>query len=151
MGLGPLDDIPFDVAGATQLAAEFDQTADTLEAQSSSRPGLADGARSPWDGQLRGRFDDRVTTCVADGQRLAAAMRDAAQGVRELADRVEEENRRRAWARDYHAQQQDKAWYERVGGNVVDFFTGRDPVPAPPPAPNPPTTEILTEVAFDRG
>jgi uncharacterized protein YukE len=146
-----LADIPFDAGAAEQLAAEFDAMADLLESQSGTRPGLAGDARASWEGALDGEFGDRIGTCVTDGQRLADAMRRAAQGVRELAAHVQEENRRRAHARAYEQEQADKAWYQRVGNNIADFFTGRDPIPPPPPAPSPPSNEVLVQVCATRG
>jgi uncharacterized protein YukE len=151
VGVQALADIQFDAAAAEQLASEFDAMADLLESQSGDRPALAADARASWEGALDGRFADRVATCVADGQRLADAMRRAAQGVRELAAHVAEENRRRAHARAYEQEQDDKAWWQRAGNNIADFFTGRDPVPAPPPAPSPPTTEVLVQACTPRG
>ncbi len=144
-------DIPFDFGAAQQLAGEFDATADLLDSQSGTRPGLAAGPRASWEGRLGGEFDDRVATCVADGQRLADAMRRAATGVRELAAHVAEENRRREHARAWEREQQDKAWYQRIGGNISDFFTGRDPIPPPPPPPHPPSTEVLVQACTPRG
>lgn len=144
-------DIPFDAGAADQLAAEFDGMADLLESQSGSRPGLAADARASWAGALDHEFGDRIDTCVADGQRLADAMRRAAQGVRELAAHVAEENRRRAHARAYEQQEADKGFWQRAGNNIADFFTGRDPVPAPPPPPRPPTNEVLVQACTPRG
>jgi uncharacterized protein YukE len=151
MSVHALADIPFDFGAAQQLAGEFDAVADLLESQSGTRPAIAGDARASWEGALDGEFGDRIATCVADGQRLADAMRRAAQGVRELAAQVEEENRRRSHARAYEQQQADKAWWQRVGNNISDFFTGRDPIPPPPPAPNPPGNEVLVQVCTTRG
>jgi uncharacterized protein YukE len=144
-------DIPFDEGAAAQLASEFDGMADLLEQQSGTRPGLVAEARATWSGALTGEFGERTDICVADGQRLADAMRRAAQGVRELAAHVAEENRRREHARAYEQEQADKGFWQRAGNNIADFFTGRDPIPPPPPAPNPPTSEVLVEACTSRG
>lgn len=141
-----LAEIPFDAAAAEGLASDFDSMADLLESQNTSRNSLASTPRGSWEGALSGEFDERLSICTSDGQDLADAMRVAAQGVRELAEMVAEENRRREHARAYEQEQADKNWFVRAGNNVKDFFTGRDPLPAPPPPLTPPNPEVLVTV-----
>jgi hypothetical protein len=140
------DPILFDEAGAQQLASEFERTAALLEAQAAGRPTVAAMATQPWEGQLAEEFDDRNATRIADGQRLADAMRDGAERVRALTEWVAEENRRREHARQYEHEQANRGFWERTRENFASFFGGRDPVPPPPAATPPPHFEVLSDV-----
>lgn len=140
------DPILFDDGAAQQLTSEFERTAVLLENQAAGRSTVADLATRPWEGRLSEEFADRNATRIADGQRLADAMRQAAEQVRELTALVAEENRRREHARQYEHEQANRGFWERTRENFTSFFGGRDPVPPAPPARNPPQFEVLTEV-----
>lgn len=131
-------DVPFDFAGARALAAEFRSAARELDEQAgSSRPSAAAGARAEWLGVYAAQFDQRLRVGSADGHELATAFRRAADGLDTLADAAHREQQRREDARRWEEQQNDRNWFQQMGDNVSDFFTGDDDVP-PPSAPDPP-------------
>lgn len=142
MSLRGLDPTRFDHDAAHRLAADFDATAAVLDEQSGQRPGLAADPRATWRGQLAQQFDQRTEQTVTDGQRLADAMRRAATALRELSVLAQQEDARRAHARDHLQQQEDLRWWQQAGRNVKDFFTGRDPIP-PAPAQQAPRLEVV--------
>lgn len=110
--LQPEGPVPFDLEAASALAAKLRASATLVtEQQVPRRRELAQTAREDWRGNYAGIFDTRIMQCVSDAERLAAAMRDAATKVEQLATEAREEQRRRDRANQYlidHA-----AWRER--------------------------------------
>lgn len=137
--------IHFDFEAARQLALEFGNTAGLLRAQIGHRNGLAAGAREEWRGAYEVQFGVRMGVCATDASRLADAMELAAREVQELARLAQEEQQRRAVAREW--KERHDAWereqsndniFEDIGDSV--FGTG-EPIPpeltptAPPTIP----------------
>jgi hypothetical protein len=108
-------------------------------------------------GVYAGKFTGRMTICANDAHRVAAAMRDAADKLDELAVLAREEQDRRelarAWKVEHDAWQRredDKGMFESFtdGVGITDYD---EPVcPVGPPKTEPRHT-ILAPTATDRG
>ncbi|MDI6104797.1 hypothetical protein QLQ12_40030 [Actinoplanes sp. NEAU-A12] len=128
------DDVRFAWAAAERLAAEFQATAAILEGQVSQRNTIAGEAKREWRGVYAEQFTRRLRTCTSDTQRLAEAMRAAANQVDELAGLAREEQNNRKRAREWAAREKNEGFLEKV----EELFTGEgDKPPAPPPGKQP--------------
>ncbi|MCU1693760.1 MAG: type secretion protein Rhs [Frankiales bacterium] len=137
------EDVVFDHAGAEALARQLTRTADLLADQAAQRPGAVRRASVDFRGAHARDFTQRTTTCTSDALELAAALRRAAGGLRELSGAATREQHRREAARRWEQQQEDKGTFDKVKDNVHDFFAGEDDVP-PPPAPEPAPRYVST-------
>lgn len=141
------EDVRFDWAAAARLAAELRATAAVLEAQVGARNAAAGVAREEWRGVFAEQFGERMRICTADARRFAAAMRDGAAQLDELAELARQEQQRRERAREWERQERD----EGLGEKVVEFFVGeRDRPPIPPPV-EPKRIAIVSPGAAGRG
>ena len=132
------DDVEFAWTEASTLAAELRSTATSLEGQIAERNSIKGPAREAWRGRYAREFDGRVELCGADADRLATALRGAADDLDELARLAREEQDRREYAREWEANQDDGGILDGIG----DFVFGEDDLPPPPPPVEPPTIAI---------
>ena len=137
---GIAEDVPFAWSAATRLAGELRAAADTCEGQIARRATIAGQAATEWRGLYARQFDDRMRVCAGDAQRLAVALRQAADQVDELARLAREEQNRRERARAWQQEQDDEGLLDKVG----DFFFGED---NRPPVPDPVTPPAFTTAA----
>ena len=105
MDLGPIDQpVDFDWDAAAALSAEFNRTADVLESQIASRNTIAQAALEEWRGVFAQQFEgNRMKICASDARSIAAAMRQAADLLKDLAKDAAAEQRRRDAAREWKA------------------------------------------------
>ncbi|MFF0379891.1 WXG100-like domain-containing protein [Actinoplanes missouriensis] len=136
---GISEDVPFDGEAATRLAAQLRAGADECEGVIPRRTAVATVATEEWRGVYARQFATRMGICVTDAQRLATAMRQAANQVDELARLAREEQARREKAREWQRRQQDEGVLEKIG----DFFFGEDEDDLPP-VPDPITPPFYT-------
>ncbi|WP_157411654.1 MULTISPECIES: hypothetical protein [Actinoplanes] len=134
---GITEDVPFDHAAATRLAAQLRASADECEGQIPRRSTVAGIAAEQWRGVYAGQFTGRMDICYADARRLATAMRQAANQVDELSRLAAEEQQRREQAREWQRRQEDEGLLDQIG----DFFFGEDDLP---PVPDPITPPVYT-------
>jgi uncharacterized protein YukE len=134
---GNWDDVVFDHAGAQDLAARFRSTADLLDDQRARRDAEATSARREWRGRFAEEFDARTAVCRGDALRLAAAMRQAAAGLEQLAASARAEQERREAARRWERQQEERNLLQKVGDGLHDLVFGQD-LPRPPDPCDPP-------------
>lgn len=137
------EDVVFDHAGAEALARQLTTTADLLSDQAGQRPGKVRTASVDFRGAHAKDFAQRTGTCAADAVELAAALRRAAAGLRELSAAATREQQRREAARRWEQQQEDRSTLDKVKDNVHDFFAGDDDAP-PPPAAEPAPRYVST-------
>lgn len=137
---GISEDVPFDWGAAGRLAAQLRASAEECEGQISRRTAVANLAAEEWRGLYARQFAGRMRICTGDAQRLAAAMRQAANQVDELSRLAREEQERREKARAWQRQQQDEGVLEQIG----DFIFGEDDLP---PVPDPVTPPVYTSPA----
>lgn len=106
MDLGPIEQpVDFDWEGAAALSAELRRTADVLEGQVPGRNTIARAALEEWRGVFAEQFEgNRMRICTADAQKIAAAMREAATALKNLADDARAEQDRRNAAMEWKAQ-----------------------------------------------
>ena len=143
---GIAEDVPFAWSAATRLAAELRAAATTCEGQISRRTTIAGQAATEWRGLYARQFADRIRICTGDAQRLAAALREAANQVDELARLAREEQDRRERARQWQREQENEDFLDQVG----DFIFGEDDVPPIPEAITPPTYTAAAPVTTSR-
>ncbi|WP_433824949.1 hypothetical protein ACQP2E_22720 [Actinoplanes sp. CA-015351] len=134
---GISEDVPFDWDAATRLAAQLRDGADDCEGVIPRRTSAATVATQEWRGVYARQFATRMGICVTDAQRLAAAMRQAASQVDELARLAREEQARREKAREWQRQQDEESVLNKIG----DFLFGEDDLP---PVPEPITPPVYT-------
>jgi uncharacterized protein YukE len=144
---GIAEDVPFDWPAADRLAAELRGTADTCEGQIGRRGTLAHHAAAQWRGVYAGQFAGRMRTCTGDAHRLAAALRQAADQLDELARLAREEQDRREKARQWQREQDDESVLDKIG----DFIFGEDDLPPIPDPVTPPTFTTTAPIAPTRG
>jgi hypothetical protein len=124
------DDVRFAWSAAEHLAAQLRATATVCEEQISHRNQIAGQASQEWRGTYAEEFAVRIRTCISDAQRLAAAMRQAADQVDELRRLAREEQTRRERAREWEREKNTDSVLE----TIKEFFTGEDdkpPIPGP--------------------
>jgi hypothetical protein len=85
--------------------------------------------------------------CTGDAQRLATALREAADQVDELARLAREEQNRREKARQWQQEQDNEGVLEKIG----DFVFGEDDLPPVPGPVTPPTFTSAAPVPTGRG
>ena len=144
---GIAEDVPFAWSAATRLAAELRAAATACEGQIPRRNTIAGQAATEWRGLYARQFADRMRICTGDAQRLAVALRQAADQVDELARLAREEQDRREKARQWQAEQEDEGVLEKVG----DFLFGEDDLPPIPDPVTPPTYTISAPISAARG
>ncbi len=136
--LGPIEEpVDFDWEGAAALSAEFRRTASVLEGQIPSRNTIAQAALEEWRGVFAQQFEgNRMKVCASDARSIAAAMRQAATMLDQLAAdaRAEQERRdaARAWkARHdaWQAEQNSESFMEKAREFVG--WGGDSPEPEP--------------------
>jgi uncharacterized protein YukE len=137
---GIAEDVPFDWAAAGRLATELRATASACEGQIPRRTAIAGRAQTEWRGRYAREFAGRMRICTGDAQRLATALRQAADQVDELSRLAREEQKRREAAREWQRQQEDESLLEQFG----DFLFGEDDLP---PVPDPVTPPRFTSPA----
>jgi hypothetical protein len=144
--LQPEGPVPFDFDAASDLAARFRASAKLVTAQQlPRRRELARTARADWLGRYAELFDTRMGQCTGDAERLAAAMRDAATKVDQLAQEARREQERRDRANEYL--KEHAAWRERererddnLVVNVVSLGGAFDDEPEMPDMTGEPTS-----------
>jgi hypothetical protein len=134
---GIAEDVPFDWDAATRLAAQLRASATECEGAIPRRTSVAAVATEEWRGVYARQFATRMGICVTDAQRLATAMRLAANQVDELARLAREEQSRRETAREWQRQQEEDGVLDKIG----DFLFGEDELP---PVPDPITPPVYT-------
>ncbi|BBH70557.1 hypothetical protein ACTI_72420 [Actinoplanes sp. OR16] len=134
---GISEDVPFDWDAATHLAAQLRSSADECEGVVPRRTAAATVATEEWRGAYARQFATRMGLCVTDAQRLATAMRQAANQVDELARLAREEQNRREKAREWQRRQEEEGVLDKIG----DFLFGEDDLP---PVPDPITPPVYT-------
>jgi uncharacterized protein YukE len=144
---GIAEDVPFAWSAATGLAAELRAAADACQGQISRRATIADQAAAQWRGLYARQFGDRMGICTGDAQRLATALRQAADQVDELSRLAREEQERREKARQWQRDQQDEGILDKVG----DFLFGEDDLPPVPDPVTPPTFTTPAPISTSRG
>ena len=144
---GIAEDVPFAWAAASELAMELRATASACEDQISRRTTLANHAATQWRGLYARQFADRMRLCTGDAQRLAAALREAANQVDELARLAREEQDRREKARQWQHEQENEDFLDKVG----DFIFGEDDLPPVPDPVMPPTYTSPAPISASRG
>jgi uncharacterized protein YukE len=144
---GIAEDVPFAWAAAADLAAELRAAATACESQVPRRTTLATTAATEWRGRYAREFADRMGICTADAQRLATAMRDAANQVDELARLAREEQDRREQAREWQRRQENESVLNQIG----DFVFGEDDLPPVPDPVTPPTYTTPAPISASRG
>jgi len=143
---GIAEDVPFAWSAATRLASELRAAANTCEGQISRRTTIAGQAATEWRGLYARQFADRMRICTGDAQRLATALRQAADQVDELARMAREEQDRREKARQWQREQDDEGVLEKVG----DFLFGEDDLPPIPDPVTPPTFTTAAPISASR-
>ena len=143
---GIAEDVPFAWSAATRLAAELRSSAYALEGQIPRRGAIAGQAATEWRGLYARQFAERMRICTGDAQRLATALRQAADQVDELAKLAREEQARREKARQWQQEQDDEGVLEKVG----DFLFGEDDLPPIPDPITPPTYTAAAPVTTSR-
>ena len=144
---GIAEDVPFAWSAATRLAAELRATAAACEGQIGRRNAVAGQAAAEWRGLYARQFGDRMRICTGDAQRLATALRQAADQVDELARLAREEQDRREKARQWQAEHDDEDLLQKVG----DFLFGEDDLPPIPDPVTPPTFTSPAPISTARG
>ena len=144
---GISEDVPFAWSAAADLAAELRAAAAACESQVPRRTTLAQTAAAEWRGRYAREFDGRMRICTTDAQRLATAMRDAANQVDELARLAREEQNRREQAREWQRRQEEEDVLDKLG----DFIFGEDDLPPIPDPVTPPTFTSPAPVSASRG
>lgn len=124
------EDVPFDWGGAKALVAKFRSTANRLEEQVPRREADARAAREEWRGLYANQFDAHMKICMSDAKAIAAAMRDAALKLEELARLAREEQNRRVKAREWEEDQKNKSTWEKFTDEVG--ITSKDDDKPPP-------------------
>lgn len=145
------EDVVFNWEAADSLVAELRSTANVLERQIGERRQIAAGARTQWEGSYGEQFDGRTNICTGDAQRFVTKMREAANGLQELADLAREEQDRREQAREWVAQQEDKNLVEEGLDALQSVFGFGEDVPPPPPPRDPPNIPIHDPSSAPRG
>lgn len=92
-------DVQFDYGAAAQLAEELRSAARVVDHQSGERSRVGTKAKEEWRGVYRGHFDQRLSTCLTDGQALADQLRRAASRLEQAAIDARAEQARRVQAR----------------------------------------------------
>jgi len=144
---GIAEDVPFAWAAASALAMELRSAASACEGQISRRTTLANHAAAEWRGRYARQFADRMRLCTGDAQRLAAALREAANQVDELARLAREEQDRRERARQWQREQENEDFLDQVG----DFLFGEDDLPPVPDPVTPPRYTSPAPISASRG
>jgi hypothetical protein len=144
---GIAEDVPFAWSAATRLAAELRATASACEEQIPRRTTIANQAAAEWRGLYARQFADRMRICTGDTQRLATALREAANQVDELARLAREEQNRREKARQWQREQESESALEQLG----DFIFGEDDLPPIPDPVTPPTYTSPAPISASRG
>jgi uncharacterized protein YukE len=144
---GISEDVPFAFAAAADLAAELRASATACETQVPRRTAVAGTAEAEWRGRYAREFAGRMRICTTDAQRLATAMRDAANQVDELARLAREEQNRREQAREWQRRQDEESVLDKIG----DFVFGEDDLPPIPDPVTPPSFTTPAPVSASRG
>lgn len=144
---GIAEDVPFAFEAASRLATELRATADSCEGQIPRRNTMAGQATKEWRGLYARQFGDRMGICTGDAQRLATALRQAANQVDELSRLARAEQDRREKARQWQREQEDESVLEQIG----DFVFGEDDLPPVPDPIEPPVFTTPAPTAAARG
>ena len=144
---GISEDVRFDWVAAQRLSGELRLAASACDGQIPRRSGFAGEARQEWRGNFADQFIGRMRICTADGRRLAAAMREAADRVDQLARLAHEEQNRREQARAWQQHHDHRSTLTKV----EDFFTGDDDLPPVPDPVQPPNWVVSAPVTAARG
>jgi hypothetical protein len=97
------EDVPFDEDGANALIAAFEEMAQQISDQRSTRRAAEGRALDRWQGQAVPLFLQRRTAGDRDAAELADQLQDAAEAVRALRRAARWEQARRAGAREWVA------------------------------------------------
>jgi uncharacterized protein YukE len=143
---GIQEDVKFDWTSATNLAKELRAAATELDNQIGTRNGNGAAARKQWRGTYGTQFDDRLKICTDDAKHLRDKMREAANGLDELAKAAKQEQDRRVKAREWVEHQKHRSLLEQGW----DWVTGGDEPPVPPPV-DPPKIPIGDPRSRSRG
>jgi uncharacterized protein YukE len=127
------ESVKFDYESAARLAAELRNTAETLDGQVPRRHTIKNSALEEWRGVFARQFPVRIQTCTNDARRLADAMRQAADGLDELALLAREEESRRERARQWEAEQKSEGNVEKFLETITN--SDEQPFSEPPRTP----------------
>jgi len=139
------EDVPFNFAGAAELERELRTTAGTLDSQIPRRNSYARDARDEWRGVYSREFVGRMKICTGDAKRLSAAIKLAANQVKELAERAQREQDRREAARAWKERQDNESGLNKL----KDTILGEDDKP-PIGEPDPPKRFVVEASATGR-
>lgn len=112
-----MPDLKWPTAEASALEARAKTLASLLETQAGPRQSAATSAKADWKGAYRDQFDTRFATNARNAQTLAANLRGMAKALADTATYVQQENNKRAKARE-----DSKSWLEKAGDNVANFL-----------------------------
>jgi hypothetical protein len=131
------EDVPFDEDGANALIAAFEEMAQQISDQRSTRLAAGGRALDGWQGEAVPLFLQRRTAGDRDAAELAAQLRDAAEAVRALRRAAQWEQAQRAAAREWVApnapgEAAERLWDDAtVTGVTVAVFGDEEPEPPP--------------------
>ncbi len=140
-------DVKFAWGAAKRLSAELRSTADLLTSQIPRRNGIADAAKAEWRGAFSEQFSGRMDICAADAKKLARAMRQAADGLDELAEAARQEQARREQARAWEAENASETGVEKLW----EGLTGTDEKPYSEEPIRPKNVQIVDSLPSGRG
>ena len=130
------EDVPFDEDGANTLIAAFEEMAQQISDQRSTRLAAGGRALDGWQGDAVPLFLQRRTAGDRDAAELAAQLRDAVEAVRALRRAAQWEQARRAAAREWIAPEADEGLWDDATVTGITVFGDEvgDEEPEPPPA-----------------
>ncbi|GGF42677.1 hypothetical protein GCM10011519_15710 [Marmoricola endophyticus] len=117
----------FDAAG--RLERLCDHSASQIDGQAGSRASYVTTAMKDFEGHYSELFTTNANTAKADASEIASALRTTAGYVRDLVREAHEENKRRADARAWKKQHDNRGF----GGWLDDHFGDGDDCPIPDP------------------
>jgi hypothetical protein len=137
--------VDFDYDGALSLARQFWSLADLVDQTSSSRQGLAAGAKVGFSGQYAGQFTQRMTVEAANAASVSQALRDAATQCAEVWAGARNEESRRRYAHHVDELKAHRSVVQTIwdGAFGFPFPPPPDPVTLPQPPAFAPTTELV--------
>nr|WP_254456358.1 DUF6531 domain-containing protein [Paeniglutamicibacter quisquiliarum] len=127
-------DVEFDFGTANALIGAFRAAASKIEGQAGSRSSLVSAARTEFKGHFSQLFADNAGVASSDASELAARLREAADGAKQLKEQAHSENERRRLAREWKQRKDERD--ANIFLNAVDAVFGEeDPPVGPPSAP----------------
>lgn len=126
-------DVEFDFGVAEDVISAFNNCAQVIDGQKSSRSGDVETGKKEFKGHFSTLFADNARTAASDADELCTQLRQVATSAGELRDSAKSENERRRQAREWVKERDsrgeiEKAWDHAVG----DRFMGHDEPPVGP-------------------